>query len=77
MRCEVIKSLCELSLEEIFTVQEEFKRLHPDDYQNYIYLFDRAIRRKYDELSMKEIIALVDKQKNTPSGATNTRQGNV
>lgn len=76
LRCETVKVLSELSLESIFEVQAEFKKLHPDDYLNYSNLFDVAISRKYEELSMQEIITLVEMQKNAPSSATNTGQGN-
>lgn len=77
LRCEVIDQLSKLTLEEIEDVSRNFQRLHPEDYARYSNLFFLAKQRKYDELSMKEIIALADKQKNAPSSATNTEQGNM
>lgn len=71
LKCEAIKRLSELTLEQIEDVHRNFQKMHPEDYPYYRDLFIRAEQRKHDELKIKEIIALVEEIKNTPPDATN------
>lgn len=77
LKCEVIKQLSELTLEQIEEVRGAFQQSHPEEYLFYSDLFDLAEHRKHDEINMKEIIALVEEKKNAPSGAATPTQGNV
>lgn len=77
LRCDVIKKLSELTLEQINEVRGNFQRMYPEEYIFYSDLFDTAESRKHDEISMKEIIALAEELKNAPSGAATPTQGNV
>lgn len=77
LRCDVVKCLSELELDQIEEVRRAFQQSHPEEYLFYSNLFDMAESRKHDELNMKAIIALVEEKKNAPSGATNTEQGNA
>lgn len=76
LRCEVIRQLSELTLEQIEEVRGAFQKSHPEEFLFYSDLFDMAESRKQDELNMKAIIALVEEKKNAPSSVTNTEQGN-
>lgn len=69
LRCEVIRQLSELTLEQIEEVRGAFQKSHPEEFLFYSDLFDIAESRKHDELNMKAIIALAEEKKNAPDSA--------